>query len=249
MNFFKLYIGDYQRDTGTLTLAEHGAYLLMLQYYYATETPLPTGRELHRLLRAESKQERDAIDRVASQFWELTETGWVNDRAWEEIEKGQKQRTTNQELGKRGGRPKKTESDTKKETESKTESVSKPKPNNNPNQTPDTIARSNSDTNVSGSELPIDQIWGLGVELFSQAKIKEKQARTLIGKLCKDYGQEVAREALLTAIKARPANPYPYMEAVCKNKNRKPPIGKQAAIEERNARVLQEILDAGVPNG
>lgn len=46
MNFFKLYIGDYQRDTAHLSVTEHGAYLLMLQHYYATEKPLPPGKAL-----------------------------------------------------------------------------------------------------------------------------------------------------------------------------------------------------------
>ena len=55
MNFVRLYIGDYMRDTGTLTVAEHGAYMLMLMHYYATEKPIPSGRALHRLLRAETK--------------------------------------------------------------------------------------------------------------------------------------------------------------------------------------------------
>lgn len=109
MNFFKLYIGDYQRDTGTLTLAEHGAYVLMLQHLYATEKPLPTGRELHRLLRAENKAERDAIDNVACRFWRLADDGLVNDRALEEIKKREHQATVNREIGKRGGRPKKSE--------------------------------------------------------------------------------------------------------------------------------------------
>lgn len=137
MNFFKLYIGDYQRDTGALSIAEHGAYLLMLQHFYATEQPLPMGRELHRLLRAESKADRDAIDRVAEKFWALTEEGWVNHRAEEEIQKNVHQRTVNREVGKRGGRPKRTESVTDKQTESKTysvtDSVSNRHPNDNPN--------------------------------------------------------------------------------------------------------------------
>jgi len=135
MNFFKLYIGDYQRDTGTLTLAEHGAYLLMLQHLYATEKPLPTGRELHRLLRAESKAERDAIDRVTARFWHETDGGLVNDRALNEIRKGIAQREINQQIGKRGGRPRKTES----VIEPETDSVIKYEPNRNPNhsQTPE----------------------------------------------------------------------------------------------------------------
>lgn len=127
MNFIKLYIGDYLRDTGTLTLAQHGAYALMLLEHYATEKPLPEGRELHRLLRADSKAERDAIDFVAAKYW----TNGTNPRALKEIERAANQRAINQEIGKRGGRPKRTE----QETESVIESIA----NRNPNQTPDTI--------------------------------------------------------------------------------------------------------------
>ena len=79
MNFYKHYIGDYQRDTGHLTLTEHGAYRLMLDAYYATGRPLPGQRKaLYRLLRADSTSERRAIDAVASQFWETTDGGLVN---------------------------------------------------------------------------------------------------------------------------------------------------------------------------
>ena len=95
MNFFKLYIGDYQRDTAHLSLPEHGAYLLMLQHYYATERPLPTGKALHRMLRAQDKTERDAIDAVAAQFWTVTEAGLVNERADVEITKAGAQAETN----------------------------------------------------------------------------------------------------------------------------------------------------------
>ncbi len=95
MNFFKFYIGDYQRDTAHLSIAEHGAYALMLQHYYATEKPLPSGRLLHRMLRAQDKCERDAIDAVASQFWKETPEGLVNERADAEIRKAKAQAETN----------------------------------------------------------------------------------------------------------------------------------------------------------
>lgn len=138
MNFMKLYIGDYQRDTGHLSIAEHGAYLLMLQHHYATEKPLPTGKALHRLLRAESRTDREAIDAVVAQFWQETNAGLINERSEIEIRKADHQRTVNQAIGKRGGRPRKTESNTESVIETKTESDTEPKANRNPHQTPDT---------------------------------------------------------------------------------------------------------------
>lgn len=137
MNFFKLYIGDYQRDTAHLSLAENGAYLLMLQHYYATEKPLPKGPALHRMLRAVEKVERAAIDCVIAQFWTETEDGIINERALEEIRKSEHQKTVNREQGKRGGRPKKTERPTEQVTERiterETDSVIFKEPNDNPN--------------------------------------------------------------------------------------------------------------------
>lgn len=140
MNFFKLYIGDYQRDTAHLSIAEHGAYLLMLQHYYATERPLPMGKALHRMLRAQGKAEVDAIDAVVSAFWQETPQGLVNARADQEIAKSDHQRSVNREQGKRGGRPKRnrSEQETDSVSDSVPKSVSQSEPNGNPNQTPDT---------------------------------------------------------------------------------------------------------------
>lgn len=86
MNYFDLHIGDYQRKTAHLSLAEHGAYSLMLQNFYATERPLPADRKvLYRLLRAESAAERKAIDSVATQFWREDTGGLINQRASETL--------------------------------------------------------------------------------------------------------------------------------------------------------------------
>lgn len=136
MNFYKHHLGDYAKKTGHLTLAEHGAYALMLHTYYGTEKPLPIGPALYRLLRATTKQERDAVDSVASQFWTATDAGLVNDRADEEIERAQSQREINRETGKRGGRPPK-QKEPIQTTEPETESVIESEPINNPIQTPD----------------------------------------------------------------------------------------------------------------
>jgi uncharacterized protein YdaU (DUF1376 family) len=66
MHYYQHHIGDYQRDTAHLSLAEHGAYRLLLDACYATERPLtddlPT---LCRIVRASSKVERDAVAHIA----------------------------------------------------------------------------------------------------------------------------------------------------------------------------------------
>lgn len=85
MNFYKHHIGDYAKKTAHLTVLEHGAYLLMMQAYYATERPLPFGRDLYRICRANGKKERAAIDKVASEFWTRTEAGLINSRADREM--------------------------------------------------------------------------------------------------------------------------------------------------------------------
>lgn len=70
MNFYKRFIGDYQRDTGHLTMIEHGAFSLLLDTFYATGRPLPVEkRALFRLIRAEDEAERAAVDSVLLQFW------------------------------------------------------------------------------------------------------------------------------------------------------------------------------------
>lgn len=170
MNFYKHYIGDFQRDTGHLSLTERGAYRALLDAHYASEKPLPTvDSELCRLVGAFEDFERQAIKRVLREFWQLTEAGWVNKRAQIEIEKMAHQRDINREIGKRGGRPKKTES----VTEPITESVSESKPNRNPIQTPDTRHQTKSlerapRASPRGARLPTD--WGLSDEAKEFAK-------------------------------------------------------------------------------
>jgi uncharacterized protein YdaU (DUF1376 family) len=189
MNFFKLYIGDYLRDTGTLSVSEHGAYLLMLVNLYATEKPLPSGKELHRLLRAGSKAERDAVDCVVQKFWTETPEGLVNARAEREFGKAEHQRTVNRNVGKLGGRPK------RKETESETESVSESEPNHNPNQTPDTRHQTNTPKPPRGAggsvhEFPpgFERLWSaypkkVGKDAAAKAFAKRRPDDGLIARM------------------------------------------------------------------
>ena len=125
MNYFKFWIGDYQRDTGTLSPLEHGIYVLMLVHYYGTEKPLPFGKDLYRLLRADTKPERRAVDVISGRYWEINTEGLINRRALLEIHRAAQIKAQNKEIGKLGGR--------RKADHSVTQPLTERLPNANPN--------------------------------------------------------------------------------------------------------------------
>lgn len=113
MNYFEFYAGDYLRDTGALTLAEHGAFLLLMAAYYATEKPLPSDNPtLFRLVRAMSEEEQKAALKVAEMYFPISDEDGLrhNVRADQEIPKARARIEAARENGKRGGRPTKPKS-------------------------------------------------------------------------------------------------------------------------------------------
>lgn len=88
MNYYEHHIGDYLKDTAHLSMIEDAAYRRLIDVYYTRETPLPTDRKaVQKLARAQSKEERAAVDYVLDEFFELREDGWHQSRCDEEIEK------------------------------------------------------------------------------------------------------------------------------------------------------------------
>ena len=106
MNYFELYPGDYRRDTARLSLAEHGAYLLLMADYYASEQPLPADLPaLYRIVGAQGAAEQRAVRSVADQYFPVAEDGLRhNARADREIAKAQKRIHAARQNGAKGGR-------------------------------------------------------------------------------------------------------------------------------------------------
>ena len=69
MQWFKFYMGDFERDTGRLSLAEKGAYIALMSSYYAEESPLPSDKQqLYRIAGAHTKPEQAAVRSVLKYF-------------------------------------------------------------------------------------------------------------------------------------------------------------------------------------
>ena len=133
MNYYRRYVGDYMRDTASLSIAEHGAYNLLLDYAYATERPIPGDREeVLRLLRAFTPEERKAVDKVLARFWILDQDGYSNPRVDEELAKSSKLIEKQKANGSLGGRPKKTHLETQPLTQTETQNNQPPTTNHQP---------------------------------------------------------------------------------------------------------------------
>lgn len=79
MHYYKFNIGDYRRDTGHLTMLEHGAYRQLLDSYYLNEQPLPIDDAiLMRTHSARNADEMQAIRNVLKDFFVRTDDGWVH---------------------------------------------------------------------------------------------------------------------------------------------------------------------------
>lgn len=84
MNYYERHIGDYLKDTAHLSLLEHGIYTRLLDVYYTREGAIPES-EAARLIGARSKDEREALKAVLSEFFKLVDGACVQDRADREI--------------------------------------------------------------------------------------------------------------------------------------------------------------------
>lgn len=107
MNYFELYPGDYLRDTGELSLMQHGAYLLLMATCYSTENGLPSDNTgLFRITRALAPEEQEATLYVARKFFDLCNDGRLrSERIDADIAKAKARIDAARTNGAKGGRP------------------------------------------------------------------------------------------------------------------------------------------------
>jgi uncharacterized protein YdaU (DUF1376 family) len=86
LNFYEHHIGDWDSATAHLSLLEEAVYGRLIRLYYRTEKPIPADvNQACRLVRAVTKQERQAVQTVLSEFFVQGPDGWRQKRCDEEI--------------------------------------------------------------------------------------------------------------------------------------------------------------------
>jgi uncharacterized protein YdaU (DUF1376 family) len=108
MHYYKLNIADWHLATSHLSLEEEAIYFRLINYYYDTEQAIPKETEsVIRRLRLGSYTA--LVEVVLNEFFELSTDGWHHKRCDDEISQYHDKAEVNQINGKKGGRPKKTQ--------------------------------------------------------------------------------------------------------------------------------------------
>ncbi len=106
MNWYPRYAGDYIQDTGDLSLAEHGAYALLMDHCYGAERALendPTS--WYRICRAFTSEEQAAVRKVVGRFFPADGDGKChNKRIAKELAKRKQICDKRRDAGKRGAK-------------------------------------------------------------------------------------------------------------------------------------------------
>jgi uncharacterized protein YdaU (DUF1376 family) len=158
MIWYKFHIGDYLTHTVHLSDAEDLAYRRLLDLYYMSEKEIPLDTES---VARKIRLDLDITESVLDEFFERTETGYFNNRCYVEVTKYQHQVENNRQLGKRGGRPSKTES--------KTESKAKDNPKK--------IQIQNKNINTSSKFDEFWNAWPASKRKVAKAECQKKWAK------------------------------------------------------------------------
>jgi len=156
MHYYKRNIGDYSKKAGRLSMAQHGAYTLLIDACYDREQ-FPTEHEAIDWTWASSTEEVEAVKFVLSKFFTLEDGRYVQSRIQEELNDYHGKAETNARIA-RERETKRRESHTNRER-----TVNEPPPNHKPlttNQEPEeSKALVPSDDGTGDYSSEFEQFW------------------------------------------------------------------------------------------
>lgn len=92
----------------------------------------------------------------------------------------------------------------------------------------------------SAAELTKAELWSAGKSLLKQAGMAEAQCGTFVGKLVKDYGDDIVIEAVRVTVVEQPADPASYLKACCQQRKGQRP-NRQESLEQKNRAVAAAL--------
>ena len=271
MNYYERHLGDYARDASHLTMLEHGAYTLLLDRYYTTEQGIPAD-QAHRVCRARSRDEKEAVDTVLAEFFTLRDGVHHQKRVDAEIERysesapDREAKRENERERQRRTRERRKElfdllrangivpayDSPMAELQAAASRIKSPPVtptvtrDDTATQTPDT---SYSVPNGTGGKPPLptdrDVVFAAGVAMLTAANVSDKNARSFLAMQCKAHGEAVVRAALDRCAEERPIEPITWLQAALKGK----PAGpvKPKFIADREAAASRWFGTASLP--
>jgi uncharacterized protein YdaU (DUF1376 family) len=177
LSWFPMYHGDYLRDTGDLSPAEHGVYLLLLMAF-VSRGPLPD--DLNRLCRTAAGAEPEDVRQILERYWERTDKGWINGKMARVIEIQHEKHQKRVEAGRKGGQIKSSNAKAMLQQCSTNQNQNQ---NQNQNHLKDTQSPSSTETQNSAAKkapsVPFQKIADLWAEVLPELPqpVKLSEAR------------------------------------------------------------------------
>lgn len=99
----------------------------------------------------------------------------------------------------------------------------------------------------TAAELTKAELWTAGKSLLEAQGMPAKQCGTFVGKLVKDFGDEIVVDSVRAAVLEQPADAASWLKAACQARaGQRKPVNRQQAIEDENHRVAANWA-AGAP--
>lgn len=101
-----MFWGDYLKDTGHLSTAEHGAYLLLIGHYWTTGKPIPDNEAVLSRITRQSVATWRKMSGAILAFFVLEDGLWEHGRVEAELDRATRFIERQSANGSKGGRPK-----------------------------------------------------------------------------------------------------------------------------------------------
>ena len=106
--WYPFFWSDYSGKTLHLTMAQHGAYILLLRWIYTTGTAVPHKRRFS-IAQARLDSERSDVEAMLGEFFVRKKDGWHNSKADEVMQDAEIRHKKLVEAGRAGGKARSSE--------------------------------------------------------------------------------------------------------------------------------------------